>query len=72
MNRFSSGLEACLQFKGLEGCCSFRRMLCNQMLSSDGKKVVADGEFLLLGEKTQNSLSMTCLDLKQLPSSDFC
>lgn len=71
VNRFSSGLEACLQFKGLLDCFSFRRKLCNQMLSSDGKGVVAHGKFLLLGEKPPNSLSMTCLDLKQLPSSDF-
>lgn len=72
VNRFSSGLEACLQFKGLLDRFSFRRKLCDQMLSSDRKRVVADGKFLLLGEKPPDSLSMTCLDLKQLPSSDFC
>lgn len=38
VNRFSRGLEACLQFKGLEDCFSIRRKLCYQMLSSDGKK----------------------------------
>lgn len=45
-------MEACLQFKGLKDYFSFRKMLCDQELEVlMEKKVGADGEFLLLGER---------------------
>lgn len=67
-------MEACLQFKKLKDCFYFRKLLCGQELEvlMEKKYLELAGNFCLAGGGEGISSSMKCLDLKQLPSSDFC